>query len=56
MRLDMSREVLKIDMILTTVMLILFILETLEVVNSPVTVMTRVYLKLPFVYCLWTHH
>ncbi len=56
MRLDLSRFVIKMDISLTVVMIVLMVLEFTEVVSNPVTVMTRVYLKLPFLVCLWYHH
>jgi len=56
MRLDMSRVVIKIDIFLTSIMLALLALELTEVIKNPVTVITRVYMKLPFLVCLWFHH
>ena len=56
MRLDMNRLTILTDIFLTVVMLILAILEFTDSINNPVSVMTRVYLKLPFVFCLWNHH
>lgn len=56
MRLDLNRLVILVDIILTIIMFVLYILEITETVNTPVTIMTRVYLKLPFLFCLWNHH
>jgi hypothetical protein len=37
-------------------MIILIILEEVKVLDSPVVIMTRVYLKLPFLFFIWSHH
>lgn len=56
MRLDISRLAVLTDIFLTAVMTVLLILELAAVLESPVAVMTRVYLKLPFLFCLCQHH
>jgi hypothetical protein len=56
MRLDINRTAVLTDIFLTAVMLILFILELAVVLESPVAIMTRVYLKLPFLFCVCQHH
>ena len=56
MRLDLNRLVILTDIILTIIMFILIILEISETIVNPVTIMTRVYMKLPFLFCLWNHH
>lgn len=56
MRLDINRTAVLTDIFLTVVMIILIILELARVFDSPVAIMTRVYLKLPFLFCLCLHH
>lgn len=52
----MNRLAVLTDIFLTAVMIILLILELVRVFYNPVAIMTRVYLKLPFLFCLCQHH
>jgi hypothetical protein len=56
MRLDINRVVVLTDIFLSMICVVLSIIELAEVLKNPVTIMTRVYLKLPFLFCLWNHH
>lgn len=52
----MNRSIILTDIFLTIVMIVLYILESAEIMANSVTIMTRVYLKLPFLFCLCVHH
>lgn len=56
MRLDINRTAVLTDLFLTLVFFVLLILEFSDQLVNPITVMTRAYLKLPFLFCLWIHH
>ena len=56
MRLDLNKRVVTADIWLTVILFILLILELTEVIDRSDTNLTKMYLKLPFLYCLCLHH
>ena len=59
-KFDICKAVIFTDIVLTIAMFILLLLESSEKFSEPTSLalaqITRIYLKLPFAYCLFLHH